>query len=83
MQNDKNKSGHEDLIARLKTPGWNLTAGGKASPAKGNTLEDIVRTAHERHKRGEEPGLISQAETEFELDMIQLQKLWEYLGLPM
>jgi hypothetical protein len=69
------------LIAMLPTPGWRLT--GKDAPTKGRTLEELVRQAHQRHAAGESPGLVSKIETELELDMLQLQELWMYLGLPM
>jgi hypothetical protein len=54
--------------------------GGKA-PVEGK-LDDVLRAAHDRHKEGEHPGLIQQIETTVELDLIQMQQLWRYLGLP-
>jgi hypothetical protein len=46
------------------------------------TLEDLLNTTHQRQTAGQAPGLIKQAETSIELDMIEIEKLWRYLGLP-
>jgi len=83
MQKHKTKLSREELVAMLQTKGWDLVTGSKTVPIKGCNLEELVRAAHERHTKGEEPGLISRMETALELDLIQLQELWEYLGLPM
>jgi hypothetical protein len=72
---------HEDLVARLKSPGWRLNTGQRDKTAPG-TLEDLVRTTHRRKAEKETPGLIEQIETTIELDMLQIEKLWHELGLP-
>jgi hypothetical protein len=82
MKQSAKKLSRAELVAMLQTKGWDLVTGSKTHPIKG-TLEELVRKTHARHKEGEEPGLIKKLETEFELDLIQLQELWEHLGLPM
>lgn len=71
----------DELAGRVKAPGWGLVTDGK-EPAKTGTLEDVLKTAHQRHESGHAPGLIQEIETAIELDMIQIQQLWRYLGLP-
>ncbi len=77
------KPSREELIAMLQTRGWDAVTGSAAKPVKDHTLEELVRAAHARHKKGEAPGLISRMESALELDLIELQGLWEHLGLPM
>jgi hypothetical protein len=72
---------HDELIERMKSPGWSALADDKDEAAAGS-LEDVVRAAHGRHSSGNAPGLIRQIETTIELDMLQLEMLWRYLGLP-
>jgi hypothetical protein len=73
----------KDLIARLETPGWHLVTGesDKSKPDTG-TLKDVLEETHQRHQRREAPGFIKQVETSVELDLIQIQQLWQHLGLP-
>jgi len=78
-----NRPKREDLIGKLRTRGWDLVPGGKDSPIKNRTLEELVRLSHERHQKGEPAGLIRQIENAVELDLIQIQELWAHLGLPM
>lgn len=82
MKQTNKKPNRAELVAMLQTKGWDLVTGSETHPIKG-TLEELVRKTHDRHKKGEEPGLIKKLEKEFELDLIQLQQLWEHLGLPM
>jgi hypothetical protein len=72
---------HDDLTGRVKSPGWALVTGKKDATITG-TLEKILKITHDRHKSGQAPGLIEEIETAIELDMIQIEKLWGYLGLP-
>ena len=51
------KHTHEDLIAQVKSHGWNLITGDKDKKVSG-TLEDVLKDAHQRHQAGEKPGLI-------------------------
>ena len=71
----------EELKKRMGSSGWRLVAGKDGKPVTG-TLEDIAKATHERHKSGQAAGLIEEMETAIELDMIQIEKLWRYLGLP-
>ena len=46
------------------------------------TLAQMVEAAHSRHAKGQAAGYLQEIETEIEVDMLQLQDLWHYLGLP-
>lgn len=70
----------DELASRVKTPGWRLTGAG-SHPVTG-TLQKLANLAHQKHKTGQAPGRIEEVETAIELDMIQIEKLWRYLGLP-
>jgi hypothetical protein len=70
---------HDELVRRVKSPGWKLKAD---QPATG-TLEEVLRLGHQRRKKGEHPGLIEEIDTRAELDLLQIEKLWLYLGLPL
>jgi hypothetical protein len=82
MKNRNTKPTRKELVAQLQERGWDLVTGSPTVPIKDRTLEELVRTAHTRHKKGEALGIIKNMETTFELDLIQLQQLWEHLGLP-
>ena len=82
MKHSQKKLSRAELVAMLQTRGWDLVTGSETHPIKG-TLEELVRKTHEQHKKGEEPGLIQKIEAALELDLIQIQQLWEHLGLPM
>jgi len=70
---------HDELVQRVKSPGWKL----KAEQAATGTLEELLRLGHQRRKKGAHPGLIEEVETRIELDMLQIEKLWLHLGLPL
>jgi hypothetical protein len=72
---------HDELIKQIKKPGWTLNSE-EPDKAVSGTLEDLLNTTHEQQTAGNVPGLIKQAETSIELDMIEIEKLWRYLGLP-
>ena len=74
------KPTHDELVKRLHTPGWRLVA--EDDEAKSGTLKDVLEETHARRKHKKEPGLIQHIETTLELDAIQIQNLWHYLGLP-
>jgi hypothetical protein len=74
------KPTHDELVKQLHTPGWRLVT--EDEDAKSGTLKDVLETTHDRKKRKKEPGLIQNIETTLELDAIQIQNLWHYLGLP-
>ncbi|HTT82110.1 MAG TPA: hypothetical protein VMF67_01375 [Rhizomicrobium sp.] len=75
----KNPWSNEELTAQRTSPGWLLEAD---EATQEGTLEDVAKLAHERHARGEHPGLIRQIESSIELDMLQLEALWYAMGLP-
>jgi hypothetical protein len=70
----------DELATRVKTPGWRLT-GSADTPITG-TLQHLLNLAHQRRRQGQNPGLIQEIETSIELDMIAVEKLWRFLGLP-
>jgi len=74
------KPTHDELVKQLHTPGWRLVA--EDDEAKSGTLKDVLEETHARQKHKKEPGLIRHIETTLELDAIQIQNLWHYLGLP-
>ncbi|HKQ10970.1 MAG TPA: hypothetical protein VJS85_07250 [Rhizomicrobium sp.] len=75
------KPTHDELVKRLHTPGWRLVTEDEPEAASG-TLKDVLETTHARNKGKKAPGLIQHIETTLELDAIQIQNLWHYLGLP-
>lgn len=77
-----NHYNEDDLTGRLASPGWRLVTGKKDDNSVTGTLEHVVRATHDRKSSGQAPGLIEEAETAIELDLIQIEKLWRYLGLP-
>jgi hypothetical protein len=70
----------KDLIARLDSPGWHLSSD-DGGPSESGTLKDVLESSHRRQQENA-PGFIKQVETEVELDLIQMQQLWQHLGLP-
>jgi hypothetical protein len=75
------KYSHDELVKRVKTPGWRLATGSKDKTIT-DTLERLLHVTHERKEKGDAPGLIEEIETSIELDMLQIAQLWRYLGLP-
>lgn len=73
---------HDELTKRVKSPGWRLVTGKKGGNPVTGTLEHVLGVTHERRKGGQAPGLIEEIETKIELEMIQIELLWRYLGLP-
>jgi len=59
---------------------WTIT-GNCDFPVEG-TLSEMIETAHGRHKSGHAVGIIEEIKTEIKLDLIQLELLWQYMGLP-
>ena len=72
----------DELTKRLKSPGWRLVTKRKDNNTVTGTLEHVLGVTRERHKGGQAPGLIEEIETKIELNMIQIELLWRYLGLP-
>jgi hypothetical protein len=71
-----NKYSDDELQRLVKSPGW------KDAHGASGTLEEVLKAGHQRQQSGEKPGLVQQIETAIELDMLQIEKLWRYLGLP-
>ena len=72
----------DNLTGRLASPGWRLVPDEKGDAAVTGTLEQTLRASHDRKMKGKAPGLIEEIETTIELDIIAIEKLWRYLGLP-
>jgi len=72
---------HEHLVDLLKTPGWRLLSQ-KKEPGNTGTLEYTVREAHAQKQKGGAPGVIERIENAVVLDLVQIETLWRYLGLP-
>lgn len=75
MPNDYSQ---DDLTNRLTKPGWQRTDAGGATES--GTLKDLATKAHA--DRAKHPGVVKEVETAVELELLQLQQLWHYLGLP-
>ena len=75
-----NRYTDDELTKKVASPGWRH-APEEGGPVTG-TLEDALKSGHARHAEGRAPGRIEELETAIELDMIQIEKLWRYLGLP-
>lgn len=73
-----NNYSHEDLTNRLTKSGWQRTDANGATER--GTLKDLATKAHA--DRAKHPGMVKEMETAVELELLQLQRLWEYLGLP-
>ena len=71
-----NEYSDDELRSMVKTPGW------KDEHGASGTLEDVLKAGHERRRSGGKPSLIRQIENEVELDLLQVERLWRYLGLP-
>ena len=74
------KYSDDELATRVKTDGWRLMRESDR-PVTG-TLQHLLNLSHQRRRQGEQPGLIQEIETAVELDMIEVEKLWRFLGLP-
>lgn len=83
MTSHKNKPSHEELVGMQDTKGWKLITDKTTHPIDNLTLHEALNVSHARKQRGESPGLIARMGDIFELDLIEMQKLWEHLGLPM
>ena len=73
-----NNYSQDDLTNRLTKPGWQRTDASGATET--GTLKDLATKAHA--ERAKHPGVVKEIETAVELELLQLQQLWHYLGLP-
>jgi hypothetical protein len=78
----EDKYTHDQLVQKLDEPGWRTVTDNEAAPAEG-TLREMAEAAHGRRTSGEAPGLLQHIATRIEVDALQLEKLWYYLGLPL
>lgn len=69
------------LKQKLGAPGWRNVTGNKSAPQEG-TLGELAEAAHARHKSGRAAGYLQEIETRIEVDMLQLEELWQHMGLP-
>jgi len=76
-----NSNNDEDLTRQLNSPGWRLTGDRPGNNVTG-TLGEVLTESHSRKARGEHPGRIARVVTAIELDLIQIEQLWQHLGLP-
>jgi hypothetical protein len=76
-----NKLSHGELSKQIHTGGWQLTDKHSDKTMTG-TLSDVLTESHSRRSKGEQPGKIKQIETTIELEMFQIEQLWQHLGLP-
>ncbi len=72
---------HDELVGSLKSTGWRLTGGGADTPVTGS-LEEVLAAAHRGQASGGAPTRIERVENAIELDLMQIEMLWRYLGLP-
>jgi hypothetical protein len=72
------KYSHDELVKRLDEPGWRVGAG---DPSQEGTLRQMTEAAHARRTKG--PAWLQHVATRIEVDALQLEKLWYYLGLPL
>lgn len=75
-----NKLTHDELAKQIHTAGWQLTD--KHSETMTGTLSGVLTESHSRKSKGGQPGKIKQIETAIELEMFQIEQLWQHLGLP-
>jgi hypothetical protein len=76
-----NKLTHDELTERLEAPGWRLT---DETPEKAVTgsLGEVLAESHWRASQGHPRGRIQEIETAIELELFQIEQLWQHLGLP-
>lgn len=70
----------DELAVRVKTPGWELKR--DKDDAVSGTLQHLLHLSHQHKTKGQHPGKIQEIETRIELDMIEVERLWRFLGLP-
>jgi hypothetical protein len=70
------------LVEKLDQPGWRAVTDNHATPSEG-TLRQMAEAAHRRHASGKAAGLLQHVATRIEVDAVQLEKLWYYMGLPL
>lgn len=75
------KPTRDDLTKKLDAPGWQLTGEAPDKSVTG-TLGEVLTESHARKSRGRPAGRIADIETAIELELFQIEQLWQHLGLP-
>jgi hypothetical protein len=71
----------DQLKQKLISPGWQMITGNKVFPVIG-TLAQMAEIAHTRRTEGKAVGYLQEIGTKIEIDMLQLEELWQHMGLP-
>ena len=71
----------DQLKQKLAASGWRTITGHASVPHEGS-LGELAEAAHARHKKGQAVGLLQEIETRIEVDLLQLEELWQHMGLP-
>jgi len=71
----------DELKRKLTDKGWRINTGNASPPVEG-TLHEMIEAAHGRRKNGQAIGIIEEIETKIELELIHIEELWRYMGLP-
>ena len=75
------KPAQNDLTKKLDAPGWRLTGEAPDTSVTG-TLGEVLTESHARKSRGRPAGRIADIENAIELELFQIEQLWQHLGLP-
>lgn len=76
-----NKPTKDELTGKLQTPGWQLVDESPRETVTG-TLGEVLTESHSRRTRGHSRWKIREIETAIELELFQIEQLWQHLGLP-
>ncbi|HEX4269968.1 MAG TPA: hypothetical protein VHZ32_01220 [Rhizomicrobium sp.] len=76
-----NKPTRDDLTEKLDAPGWRLTDENPDRSVTG-TLGEVLTESHARKSKGQSAGRIADIENAIELELFQIEQLWQHLGLP-
>jgi len=71
----------DELKRKLRDPGWRTVTSSIIHTREG-TLGELAKTAHARRKSGQAAGYLQEIETKIEVDLLQLEELWQHMGLP-
>jgi hypothetical protein len=75
------KPTNDELTNRLHSPGWRLVDESPNSSVNG-TLGELLTESHSRKSKGHSKWKIQEIETRIELELFQIEQLWQHLGLP-
>ena len=70
-----------ELKNKLGDPGWRTITGSIIHTREG-TLGELAEAAHARHKSDRAAGYLQEIDTKIEVDLLQLEELWQHMGLP-